>query len=140
MENIEKVIVKLPYKGYIQTYITKEGDVAFSPLSVEDYLKDHPGCVVMTWEELESLESGFFVTSFKEITEDVWQEMLEVLPPMKWHNINSRYNVFFNMEATSSHYHGLYLRDRETKKFYSCTESRFITDAEILEKIAKEIK
>lgn len=137
---MEKVIVKMPYKGNVQTWIEKDGSVAFSPLTVEEYLKDNPGCVVMTWDELEKVESDYWVSPFTEITAEIWDDMLEVLPPMKWHNVSPRYNVFFIMEATSGHYHSMYLRDRETKKYYSCTESKFITDEKILEKIAKEIK
>ncbi len=136
---MDKYIVQLPYKGNVQTYIKEDGTVAYTHLTVEEYLEDNPGCVVVTSEELTKLEVGYFVTPFQEITEDFWQEMLEVLPPLKWHDIENRFNVFFISEATNSHYHALYLKDRRTNKFYSCTESVFIKDAELFEKIKVQI-
>lgn len=54
----------------------------------------------------------------KEITEERWWEMFEVLPPCAYTR-TSRYEMFYVSEAFHLTYHSFYLYDRQTGKYWT---------------------
>ena len=119
------------------TYVHYTGD------TFKEYNKKHGGnLVAQTWDEfclvLEAYETKKYIKPFKEITEGVYYDGLECLPPCKWHDLNERFNSFYISEATTSHYHSFYIKDRKTGKYYSATRSKFIKDSELISELEKQ--
>lgn len=54
----------------------------------------------------------------KEITEERYEEMLDVLPPCAYTH-NGRYSMFYVSEALHFSYHGFYLHDKKTGKYWT---------------------
>jgi hypothetical protein len=135
----EKIIIKRPFNGNAQDFVKANGEIMFSSLTLDEYLKDNPDTEAITPEEYDKLHAEFFIRPFVEITADRWEEMLEVLPPMKWHTIAGRWNVFFLMEMTSGPFTAMYVKDYKTKLCYEGTKNAFQTDEQILADIKKEI-
>lgn len=54
----------------------------------------------------------------KEITEERYEEMLDVLPPCAYTH-NGRYSMFYVSEALRFSYHGFYLHDKKTGKYWT---------------------
>ena len=139
---IAHVVVSLPYKGHIETYLNEIGQTADSEFTTfEDYKKanEEPNSemVLLTWEEYQHLDNQYWETDFREITEERYSDALDELPPLKWHWINSTINVFFCLEAMSGSFHDCYIKDKGTGKYFSALKSIYLTDAEILSKYSQ---
>lgn len=140
METLERAIIQQPFPGNAQTWIDANGKIAYhEDETIDEYLRANPNMKIITWEEYDKLHNDFFRSPLTEISEERWYEMLEVLPPLRWHDVNERFNVFYNCEAMSGAINGIYVKDRDTKKFFSGYMSRFASDAEILAEIEKDI-
>ena len=140
---IKQWIIVEPFNGYGDSFVTESGGVAYSDLSLEEYLSEKPNRKLISDEEFTKLLTDFHETKVKskfvEVTQDQWEDSLECLPPLKWHTIAGRWNVFYISEATTAHYHALYVKDLKTQKCYSATKSILLKDDEILADIEKEI-
>ena len=92
-------VITLPYRGHIETmatYHAVEGRYQFdyqdpSVKTIQDYNEKMNKCAILaTWAELSEIHNTWKET-LKEpaelITKERFWEMLEVLPPCKWHNI-----------------------------------------------------
>lgn len=76
---------------------------------------------IMTYDEYLQLEKDYWTNKpLKEITEDEFHEMLNVLPPIKWTTKNN-IEMFCMSEMTTGTYTSQYLHDRSTNKFYHKT-------------------
>ena len=100
--------------------------------------------IAITWNEYyEQYDRPYKLslqTPFKEITGEQWEDMLNCLPPMRWHDFAAGLNVFFCSEAYTADLHGCYIKDRTTGKFYSALRSRFINDETLLEDFKNRIQ
>lgn len=108
-------------------------------LTVEEYLAinghKYPNAKEVSNEEFMKLyqeSEDAMKTNFVEITEGQYWDLLECLPPMNWHNINSSVKVFFISEATTGSLHTCVLEDKETGKYYSALRCRFESDEQLL--------
>lgn len=140
---IQEWIITIPFDGGCLTWIRPEsGKIAYAEdLNLQQY-SERKGKKVRTVgnEELNRLHAEFWKQPFTVITEEQWENMLECLPPMKWHDLNKQWNVFFCSEAMSGQFHGCYLFDRVNSKYYSGMKSIYSSDAQILQDITNEIK
>ena len=85
----EKWVVDLRdgYKGYTQS-VLYDGVNPYYPERDEKYYVDQ-GYSILTWEEVEKLSedhNNSLCGDWKEITENQFEEMLNVLPPLRWEN------------------------------------------------------
>ncbi|EJB9539078.1 DUF1419 domain-containing protein [Salmonella enterica] len=55
---------------------------AYSGKSLEEYKAEYPSILLLTWEEVEKQANEAARQPVSEITEETFDEMLEVLPPM----------------------------------------------------------
>lgn len=134
------VIISLPFEGCAQTFITKDGKIAYSTAGTfEEYQaqKSDLSLRVISWEEFNALHREYYTRQFTEITEDQYEEALCELPPLKWHNASENINVFFCAEAMSGDMHSCYIHDRAKKSYFCGMMSQFSTDAEILAQYQK---
>lgn len=89
-----------------------------------EFLKE--GCIVITWDELNPLikevENAKYLNSdFEEITEEQFNDALEVLPPQKW--VRHQYGSIFRMsEYMTSNITAHYVNHRN-KFFYALRRS-----------------
>lgn len=117
-------------------------------LTFEEYkkVKGNENLKALTWEEIEPLYNDYkkgLQGEWQEITEDVYFDMLECLPPQKWHdlrhtsadNVNGRFNSFYISEAYTADLHSFYIKDRKTGKYYTALRSRFIKDDELINQL-----
>ena len=143
LANPEQVIISLPFTGNCQTFIKKDGIVAYSNgLTFEAYQASHPelDLKVLSWDEYNTLHAEFYKRPFTEITEDQYENALGELPPHKWHNIgDSGINVFFCSEAMSGEFHSCYIYDRASGKYWAGMIDVFSSDAQILEEYQKAL-
>ena len=147
------LIDKNNFKGNVLSTVTDNGYVNYSGslynnggenLLLDDYLKvkelqnENINAELVNDEQLDELLKAWHSSicgQWVEIAEEKYWDSLECLPPMQWHDINSRYNVFFCMEAQTSHIHSMYIKDKTKEKYYTCLFSRFSSDADILKAI-----
>lgn len=54
----------------------------YSGKSLEEYKAEHPSILLLTWEEVEAQANDAVRQPVSEITEETYEEMFEVLPPM----------------------------------------------------------
>jgi hypothetical protein len=140
---MKQYIVATPFNGHAYNIIDENNTLMFTSLTVEEYLKDNPSYTVVSEKDFDNLMNKFaeekIKTEFVEVTEERWGDALECLPPVKWHTIEKRFNVFFMGEQTWGSYTSLYVKDFKTRKFYVGTKNVFSTDEEILREIQNEI-
>jgi hypothetical protein len=73
---------------------------------------------IMTYDEYIQLERDYFTSKpITEITADRFEEMLNVLPPLKWCTINN-IEMFCMSEMLTGTYTSQYLHDRKNNKYY----------------------
>ena len=74
---------------------------------------------VMMWNEFEKLQRDFYIGQpIKEITAEQFDEMLNVLPPLKWCTIDG-IEMFCMSEMYSGSYTNQYAHDKRTDKYYT---------------------
>ena len=82
----EKMVVSKKYEGYIQTVLI-DGICPYTKNTEEYYINN--GFLVMTDEELEPIHEKYLndlCNSWKEISEDQYENALNELPPTRWRN------------------------------------------------------
>ena len=115
--------------------ILRDGKSVFTKDKVKaDYEQEYKTELVeLTWDELyeqyiepynKSLQSPF-----TEIDEERWDEMLNVLPPMRWTR-TSNGEFFFCMEAYTADLHSVYVRKGD--KYYTALRSKYEKEENIL--------
>jgi hypothetical protein len=77
------------------------------------------GFEAITFEEYDKRQREKYLGKKpKEVTAKEFDDMLNVLPPLKWIR-NERYSMFCVGECTTMTYYAQYLYDRESKKYYT---------------------
>ena len=113
-QKIKKFAEQYPESEYWQTRYNSEK------------AKPQKHCKIMTFTEFEKAEREYLLSKeLKQITEDVYYDMLNVLPPIKW---TTRQNVemFCMSEMYTCTYTSQYAHDKTNNKYYSklvdCTD------------------
>ncbi len=133
-------IIVLPYRGHIETMATfhaVEGRYQFDyqpaeVKSIQDYNKaTGKSAILATWEELDKMHSEYKESLKSEpvcITKERYFEMLNILPPCKWHSIGG-VEVFHiserltdNLVSWFAHY---------GNKYFEATDEDNLTDAQL---------
>lgn len=113
--------------------VLKDDCCIYSGKTLEALMATHPKAEVMPFSEvLELIEQAHQEQTRqapKRIDQARFDEMLNVLPPMKWRSDSSS-ESFMLSEATSSHYHLILCRIGAD--YYELTDSRFLTHAQIV--------
>lgn len=95
----------------------------------------HPNAEVWdldeAWQEIEHLTYALLVKNPISITEDRWDEMLNVLPPMNWRS-GSGSESFMICEATALDLHSTFCRIGQ--QYFEMTDRQSLTHQEIAEK------
>lgn len=127
-------------------YIDKNGSLIFETyyenrLNFEQYQKEkNEPLKVVTEQELDKLfkeyEEKSILQKFTEITEERYFDLLECLPPKRWHNFKGL-EIFFMGECYTSNIYTCCIHDPSTKKYYSALR-RITETSEELETIYKE--
>lgn len=121
--------------------------VDYTEMTFAEYKKSNPNkeyTTPMLWEDYyENIEKPYLKNlcgEWKETTEERYWDMLECLPPMKWHDIQSGINMFFVSECYSGDLYTCCLRltNNGTKKYYSALRSKYITDSEVLTELKNQ--
>lgn len=75
---------------------------------------------VITWDEFEALQRSKYITNedLTEITNEHFEEMLDVLPPLQWCTINN-VEMFCMREMHTGTYTTQYAHDKTNGKYYS---------------------
>jgi hypothetical protein len=79
--------------------------------------------------EIEQLNEQRFNQPPIEINEERWNEMMGVLPPMKWRS-GCGAESFMICEATVSHFHSIFCKVSD--RYFEMTDSKFLTHEEIV--------
>ena len=86
-KSVEKVVVNLNnFNGFTQSVLIN-GKSPYTGKTESDYIKE--GFTVITWEEFDGINEKYLDSlcgKWKEITEEQFDDMLNVLPPMRWSN------------------------------------------------------
>lgn len=84
-----------PGETNIRTTANKDSGVVYyqdTVILVDEYLQQHPGYIVGTWDEIYpmilSAEEKEFILLWVEVTEKDFLEALECLPPDRWQRID----------------------------------------------------
>lgn len=81
--------------------------------------KVNAGCKVMTFEDFKELECKHLLDGeLKEIDSEVFEEMLNVLPPLYWTTCNG-VEMFCMSEMYSGTYTSQYAHDKRSGKYYA---------------------
>lgn len=130
----ESGVLRVCYSG---TLHNEGGD----NLTIDEYRAQVcPNATVYTWEELEPIIEAWKDTKKtdpQEITEADYWEMLEVLPPSRWHSVPG-FQVFHVCEHISGDLVAWYASGKG--KFYTWTDSCYVSDPDILTKLQKVTK
>ena len=131
------------FKGYAITTL-KANDVSeletarcpYSKKTISELKQEYGESIVaLTWDEFyEQIEKPYLISlqkPFSEISEEVYEDMLNCLPPAKWHDFAPGLNVFFCSEGYTADLHGCYIRDKVNNKYYSAIRSIYISDEEL---------
>ena len=82
-----KYVIYIPGSTTICTTVTN-GNADYTDQTADEYVASHPGAVEMPLEmamiQIGEAQDKEMIGPWEEITEDQWQEMLEVLPPDRW--------------------------------------------------------
>lgn len=73
---------------------------------------------IMTFEEFLQKQKDYYINQpLTEITAEKYEEMLNILPPLKWCTINN-IEMFCMSEFLTGSYTSQYLHDKKTGKYY----------------------
>lgn len=104
--------------------------------TLEQLREEYPTVILIDFDEaIEQINQAIatkFVTEPTEITEDDFEEALEVLPPLKYHTEN-KVTTFMIEEMTISHYTSIYCSIEG--RYFSFTDSQFTSHMTIVEKV-----
>lgn len=75
--------------------------------------------VIMTWEEFKQFQKSFLlIGELTEITAEIFDDMLNVLPPLHWTEHNG-VEMFCMSEMYTGTYTNQYAHDKRTGKYYT---------------------
>jgi hypothetical protein len=111
------------YKGIAYGYMRNNSSYVMytnPPESFQEYNNRHGGeLIICTRDEYRDI---YFVPYYdslqqpwKEIVEDRWDEMLDVMPPLKWRIIGN-YDTFYVCEAITCNLYSIFARDLRSNK------------------------
>ena len=111
--------------------------VHYSGGTFEEYNKKNGGnLIAITWDEF---NDKFYAPHlkelqqpFEEITEERYYDLLECVPPKKWHNLNDNLNVFFVGECYTANIYRCCIKEKSTGKFYSAYRAINTTDEQLI--------
>lgn len=141
-----KYITQLPYIGNVENTCSDDLTQAHyceEGVSASDYIAQHKkkNLHILTWEELYPHIKEFnqsLCEEWKEITEEQYEDALECLPPMRWHNIGYKTSVFFISEAYTADIHSAYISSQG--KYYTANRSINMKSEDIYNDFVKQIK
>jgi len=127
-------------KGTTPEYV----DYMETPTTFEEYKKQkcNENLVALTWEDfnknyyepyLENLQGPW-----KEISEERWDDMLNVLPPMRWTHFGNKDSFFFISEAYTAHLNSCFVKYKG--KYYEALRSRHLPTEQIVKQIEDHVK
>ena len=134
-----------PFRGHCQSVLNPDGTVAYTDaLTVAEYQKEcgFPICVVseakmaqLVWDFEQTLK-----TKPKPITKERYWEMLEVLPPCRWHNAGG-----FEVFHVSEHLTGPLVswfahRGAIHQQYWEFVDDCRLTDEALVEMLTRETK
>ena len=90
---------------------------AYSGKSFAEFKEEYPAIMVLTWEEVEHRANEAARQPVKEITEEIYVQMLNILPPMNWRVVGSD-SSFMLMEMFSGNVTDIYARICEAPDTY----------------------
>lgn len=120
--------------------------VDYVPQTFEEYNEENGGnLIALNWEDfneqyykphLQSLQKPF-----EQIDEKKWWDLLECVPPKKWHDLKPGVNVFFVGECYTASLYTCCLRIKHGKQYsyYSALRDIYTDDSVLLEQ-AKNLK
>ena len=86
----------------------------------------------------EELGRNLTLEEYLEVKKDKDLEVVEVLPPMKWHDYKD-INIFFISEATSGSMHSCFIKTHD-KKCYKALQNINSTDEDIYQNFKKSVE
>jgi hypothetical protein len=122
-------------KGMTPTHV----DYRETPTTFEEYKKEkgNENLIALTWEEFEEKYYNPYLKSlqgdWKEISEEHWYDMLEVLPPRRWTQFGKGNSFFFISEAYTADLHTCFVK--VDGKCFEALRSVFLPTEEILKQI-----
>ena len=122
--SVQFVVDKENYDGYAES-ILYDGVCPYTKQTAAEYEKN--GYTVMTEDEFGTFDKAFedsLCGDWKEITEEQFQEALNILPPIKWER-----GGFYIGEPTRGSLYGFYQRIGD--KYYTSLQS-FYTDRQTI--------
>lgn len=129
------------FRGNILNTMTVDGYADYTDgQTFEEYNAKHGGTLkVISEDEFHIMLEAFNKEAFDDvpwstITKDRYWDLLECLPPCKWHDITEGINSFFISEALTGVHHRFCIKDTRNKeeKYYSAIRNRFISDEKLL--------
>jgi hypothetical protein len=108
------------------------GKSAINCHSMDDLRDEYPDVRMVTWAEHDQLHRESWVTPWREVTEDEWHDMLEVLPPSDWHTVNG-VESFKMIEHLSGDITTIYAR--YNGRYWARNESYTLSPDEIADEI-----
>lgn len=101
--------------------------------SLEQIQQRYPGAEVWDFdaavEQIQALTYQHYITAPKEIDFDRWDEMLNILPPMKWSGGNGS-ESFMLCEATALDLHSIFCRVGD--RYFEMTDRRSLSHEDIV--------
>jgi hypothetical protein len=142
------IIDPVNFPGYVESTINEHGFVDYVTPSTtfEDYkkIKGNDRLVALPWDVVYNDYFAPYHKSlqepFKEITPDQYDDALSCLPPLKWHNLNERFNVFFCSEFWTADLTSCTILDRKTEKCYQALRSIYVKDDYLINELETLVK
>lgn len=129
-------------KDYIDERGSQVHEISYlNPLNFEQYNEQHGGNLKTASEEeiaklFEEHEQKNILSFFTEITEERYDNLLECLPPKRWHK-HKGLEIFFMAECYTGNIYSCCIFNPETKKYYSALR-RITETSDELEKVFLE--
>ncbi len=124
-------------KTHTQAFLRKDGRCQYSGKTFTEVQKEYPKCVILQLQHaikhIRATENKLYIdTIWKEISEDDYMEMLEVLPPENWQG-----GIFRMCEYWTSNITGHYVE--LDGKFYTAQRRNTTSYASIRAEIRKQV-
>lgn len=136
------------FKGHAQSIVDRETSfVYYTDMKLDDYVKDRgvKNWHLLDWDSYYEMYDKPYHEKlgskpFKQISEERYWDMLECLPPMKWHDIERGVNIFFISEAYTADLHDCFicLNNGREKKYYSALRSKYIKDEDVIAQLKEQ--
>lgn len=118
----EQVPTHVDYSGYLYN----EGG---NNLTLDEYRQKtgQPGLSALTAQELEPHQTAYLKGlqgNWERVSETDYEFALNCMPPQGWRDLDTRFNIFYLMEAYTGDLHSHYVLDRATKHYYKALRSK----------------